>query len=113
MTSAPRATLAYTDDGQGEPVVFLHAFPLDGRMCRDRRYALVARRPVIVPDFAGFGASREKPPRASLEACADDVAAVLDRAGVERATLVGLSMGGYVALAFAAKYLERIARLVL
>jgi pimeloyl-ACP methyl ester carboxylesterase len=105
--------LCYTDEGRGEPVVFLHAFPLDGRMWREQRTDLVRSLRVIVPDFAGFGASKDVPHRSSLGAHADDIAHLLDRLGIERTTLVGLSMGGYIALAFAGRYPNRLARLAL
>jgi pimeloyl-ACP methyl ester carboxylesterase len=82
-------------------------------MWREQTTELTRARRVIVPDFAGFGASVALSPRTSLDACADDVAALLDGLGLERVTLVGLSMGGYIALAFAGRHRERVARLAL
>jgi pimeloyl-ACP methyl ester carboxylesterase len=107
------SNLSYSDDGRGEPVVFLHAFPLDGRMWQKQRSHLARAHRVVVPDLAGFGGSKDVPPPASLDAHADDVAALLDQLGIERATFVGMSMGGYIALAFAARHPTRIARLAL
>ena len=103
--------LFHTDDGQGEPIVLLHAFPLDGRMWETQRSELVGRFRVIVPDFAGFGRSASAETREGLDAHADDVAHLLDALGIERATVVGLSMGGYIALAFARRHPGRLARL--
>jgi pimeloyl-ACP methyl ester carboxylesterase len=80
-------------------------------MWESQRSELVGRFRVIVPDFAGFGRSGDAGTRASLDAHADDVASLLDVLGIERATLVGLSMGGYVALAFARRHPRRLARL--
>src|SRR5579859_5521904 len=88
------ARLVYTDEGRGEAVVFLHAFPLDGRMWAAQARELSPSRRVIVPDFAGFGGSTNVAPRTSLDEHADDVAALLDALEIERATIAGLSMGG-------------------
>jgi pimeloyl-ACP methyl ester carboxylesterase len=82
-------------------------------MWREERSLLCRANRVIVPDLAGFGGSSGVPPRTSLEAHADDVSTLLDDLGIERATLVGLSMGGYIALAFAGRHPRRLARLAL
>lgn len=101
------------DRGAGEAVLFVHAFPFDGRIWEHQRDALAASYRVLVPDLRGFGRSRGLKAPQSLDAHADDLAALLDRASLSRATLVGLSMGGYISLAFARRYPERLARLVL
>ena len=64
-------------------------------------------------DLRGMGASSVVDGPYLMESLAGDVAAVLDALGIERATLVGHSLGGYVALAFARMYVERLARLAL
>src|SRR5204863_3778474 len=74
--------------------------------------ALSPRYRVIAMDLRGFGESTIGGP-ASLEEFADDAAAVLDAAGVPMAAVGGLSMGGYVALAFARRHPSRLAALVL
>lgn len=106
-------TLAFIDEGRGEPVVLVHAFPLDGRVWDAVRAELSSTHRVIVPDLRGFGSSGGQSPPASVDAHADDLAAVLDELGVARAIVVGLSLGGYVALAFARWHLSRLAGLVL
>jgi pimeloyl-ACP methyl ester carboxylesterase len=111
MSLLPGSPLFHTDDGQGEPLVLLHAFPLDGRMWLEERKALAPECRVIIPDLAGFGRSAALSPRPSLDDHADDVAALLEVLGIERATVVGLSMGGYVALAFARRHTNLLARL--
>jgi pimeloyl-ACP methyl ester carboxylesterase len=113
MSPSSTPGVSFTDDGRGEPVVLLHAFPLDGRMWQAQRNDLAKGHRVVVPDLAGFGASKDLTPRLSLDEHADDVAHVLDRLGLERAALVGLSMGGYIALAFAKRHPTRLARLAL
>lgn len=92
------------------PVVLLHAFPLGPDMWRDQAAALDGRT-VLTPSFPGFGG---RPPNGrSLDDFADAVIADMDAAGVERAVVVGLSMGGYVAFRLHAKHSERVAALVL
>lgn len=102
-------TMSYESTGAGRPLVLLHAFPFDGRMWR--RTAADLERQVIAPDLRGFGESAPAP--FSIADLADDVAALLDVLGLERAAVGGLSMGGYVALAFAQRHPARLAALVL
>ncbi len=106
--------LAFVDEGAGPPIVLLHAFPLDGSMWTPQRERWRRQWRVIVPDLRGFGAS----PATSGEPCAmddyaRDVVRLLDALSIETVCLCGLSMGGYVALAFAERFPERLAGLVL
>jgi pimeloyl-ACP methyl ester carboxylesterase len=99
--------------GDGTPVVLLHAFPLDSRMWLPQVEALGGYQ-VIVPDLRGFGAAREQAAEVThMDLLADDVARLLDERELERAVLCGLSMGGYVALAFARRHSDRLGGLVL
>lgn len=93
-----------------EPVVLLHAFPLDSRMWDGLRPALGAA--AITPDLPGFGTA---PPAAApdLGEAAGAVLATLDRLGVERAVVGGCSMGGYVAMALLRQAPARVAGLIL
>lgn len=68
---------------------------------------------VIAPDLPGHGISEVKGPVHTMEFLADTVHAALVQLGIEKCTLVGHSMGGYAALAFAAKYSEMLEGLVL
>ncbi|HEV7827177.1 MAG TPA: alpha/beta hydrolase [Mycobacteriales bacterium] len=103
----------HADAGQGLPLVLLHGFPLSSAMWEPQRRALAAVCRVITPDQRGFGRSPlgDDPP--SLEYAADDLAVLLDRLGLDRVVLGGLSMGGYVAMRFSARYPDRVAGLVL
>ena len=105
--------LAYREVGAGRPLVLLHAFPLSSAMWLAQREELAARCRVITPDQRGFGGSPlgEDPP--SLDSAADDVAQLLDRLELDRVVLGGLSMGGYVAMAFLRRHPDRVAALVL
>jgi 3-oxoadipate enol-lactonase len=104
--------LSYSDDGTGPAVLLLHAFPLNRAMWAPQIDALRNHFRVIAPDLPGFG---QTPARGqwSLVEAADDVAAVLDALKIQDCALVGLSMGGYIALPFYSKYSERVRKLVL
>jgi pimeloyl-ACP methyl ester carboxylesterase len=100
--------------GAGTPLVLLHAFPLDGRMWAPQVEALAGSYQVIVPDLRGFGAARDQAvEEAGMDLLADDVVRLLDERGLDRVVLGGLSMGGYVALAFARRHAERLSGLLL
>ncbi len=111
--------MAYESFGSdsGPVVVLVHAFPTDHRMWIATAKALAARCRVITPDMRGLGESDLGESRegmaGSIADMADDVAALLDGLGLARATVGGLSMGGYVALAFAARHRARLERLIL
>lgn len=92
-------------------LVLLHAFPLDSGLYRRLLPLLPAQ--VLTPDVRGFGATPLGTDPPSLDHCADDVAAMLDRDGLERVVLGGTSMGGYIAMAFARRHPERLAGLAL
>jgi len=85
--------ITFDDIGSGLPVVFLHAFPLNRTMWEPQVGALVAECRCITIDFRGFGDSAAAPPY-SMDRYADDVAGVLDTLQIERAVIVGISMGG-------------------
>lgn len=106
--------LAYSDTGRGLAVVLVHGFAND-RLLWDRQVnALQARYRLILPDLRGFGESGDADGRPiSMDAYAGDIAALLDRLAVCRAVVGGISLGGYVALAFALRYPARTAGLVL
>lgn len=103
------------------PLVLLHAFPVDHRMWLDVTDLLPGERTVYAPDLPGFGTSPSGPdvaeavgadPEApSIDVMADGVAATLRRAGIERAVVAGLSMGGYVALSILERHPDLVAGL--
>ena len=100
--------------GAGTPLVLLHAFPLDGRMWAPQVEALAGSYQLIVPDLRGFGAASEQAvEEAGMDLLADDVARLLDDRGLDRVVLGGLSLGGYVALAFLRRHADRVSGLVL
>src|SRR5262245_6795087 len=112
MGSSGVTSAGYDDRGSGPATVLLHPFPFARSVWAGIDDALAAHRRVITVDARGFGASAPAGPFAIAD-LADDLAALLDRLGVARATVLGMSMGGYAALAFAARHRERLSALVL
>jgi len=99
--------------GEGLPVVLLHAFPLSSAMWLEQRNDLADSCRVITPDLRGFGGSQLGWDEPSLDFMADDVAGLLDRLDLPEVVLGGLSMGGYVAMAFLRRHPGRVNGLVL
>ncbi len=108
--------------GGGTPLVLLHGFPLDHRMWGDVVDLLTGDPTVLAPDLPGFGTSPVGEdvaehvaggPEPSVDVMADGVALTLRAAGVDRAVVAGLSMGGYVAMALADRHPELVAGLAL
>jgi len=107
--------MAYRDHGEGagEPVILLHAFPLNSRMWEPQAEALAGERRVVTPDYPGFGRSPRTPAQPDVRYYAEGILGLLDRLGLERVVLGGISMGGYVAFACLRLFPERISGLVL
>jgi pimeloyl-ACP methyl ester carboxylesterase len=104
-----------TGTGDRLPLVLSHGFGSSARMWEPNLAALAADRPVLTWDLRGHGRS-DSPERQGLytaQACIDDLAALLDVAGIGRAIVGGLSLGGYLSLAFARQHRDRVAALVL
>ncbi len=106
-------TLAYSDTGTGLPIIFLHAFPLNRTMWAEQEAALSSQFRVITIDLRGHGESDAPLWHYSLNQAADDVRALLDHLSIAQALFVGLSMGGYILLAFYRKYAVLVKGMVL
>ena len=103
------------ESGAGRPLVLLHAFPLTASMWAPQREAFAGGWRVVCPDQRGFGGSPlpagQEP---GVDLLADDLAELLDaRKITEPVVLAGLSMGGYVAMAFWRRHPSRVAAMVL
>jgi len=108
------ARLHIRQRGAGPVALFIHGFPLDSTMWTDQLGALSEFRRCVAVDLRGFGRSSPVTGEPlTMERHADDLAEVLDLVSEERADVVGLSMGGYVALAFAERYPDRLRSLAL
>ena len=93
--------------------MLLHPFPFSRGIWAGLADELAAHRRVITVDARGFGGSPLGAGATRSTDLADDLAALLDRLNIARATLLGMSMGGYTALAFAARHPKRLAALIL
>jgi pimeloyl-ACP methyl ester carboxylesterase len=101
------------ESGGGAPLVLLHAFPLSSAMWLEQRNELGEVARVVTPDLRGFGGSQLGDDEPSLDHMADDVAALLDGLSLDTVVLGGLSMGGYVAMAFLRRHPGRVNGLLL
>lgn len=105
--------VAYADQGQGLPVVLVHAFPLSRVMWAPQVEALSSQYRVIAVDLRGHGESDAPLWRYTMDQFADDLHALLDHLGIQAAVMAGLSMGGYILFAFHRRYASRVKALVL
>ena len=117
---APDGTrLAYADSGEGFPVVkaptWMTHVDLDwmNPVYNHWLTACVDAGRFLRMDMRGYGKSDWNPPSISFDAIVDDMACVLDDAGIEQCDLLGISHGAAFSTAFAARYPERVRKLVL
>jgi len=103
--------LVYEEHGRGTPVVLLHGFPFDRSIWQPIVPRLEKRARLILPDLRGHGQSPAPDGVYTMREMAEDVVRLFDRLEIERAVLVGHSMGGYVSMAFAHAYPSRLAGL--
>src|SRR5688500_4113635 len=110
MADVNGARIYYEVAGEGEPLVLVHAGIADSRMWDGQLTAFADRNRVIRHDMRGFGMSAMVDGPFSHH---DDLRGLLDSLDVERAHLVGCSMGGGAVLDFALGYPQRVVNLVL
>ena len=93
-------SVSYDESGSGDLALFIHGFPLDARMWKHQLKALGGHRRCVAVNLRGSGETTAPiPDSLSMDLHADDIAAFVAALGAERADIVALSMGGYVALA--------------
>jgi pimeloyl-ACP methyl ester carboxylesterase len=102
----------YEETGTGEPLVLVHGLSGSGRWWAKNVSALAERYRVYVVDLAGFGRSRAAR-RVALENSGVFLGRWMSSVGIERASIVGHSMGGLIAASLAADDPERVDRLAL
>jgi 3-oxoadipate enol-lactonase len=107
--------MSYRDlgEGAGDPLVLLHAFPLNGRMFGPQMKAFSGERRIVAPDYPGFGRSPRTPAQPDVRYYAEGVLGLLDRLHFERVILGGVSLGGYVAFECMRLFPGRVSALVL
>jgi 3-oxoadipate enol-lactonase len=94
--------LAFDDAGRGDCVVLVHGHPFDQTLWEPQLAALRDDFRVLAPDLRGFGGSPVTPHSVTMREHAADIESLLDDLGIERAAIVGLSMGGLVTMELAA-----------
>ena len=105
--------LYYLDQGQGRPVLLLHAFPLNADSFRPQIAALAGRYRFIVPDHRGFGRSGMGSGPTEMSRVARDALGILDLLKIPSAVVGGVSLGGYAAMALLREDAGRVRALVL
>lgn len=105
--------IAFTVEGKGETIVLLHGFLESSTIWKNVVSAFKETHQIIAIDLLGHGKTEKLGYIHSMETMAETVHAVLSELKVEKASIIGHSMGGYVALAFAEKFPQRLEKLVL
>jgi 3-oxoadipate enol-lactonase len=100
--------MAYEQEGNGEPLLLIHGFPLDHRIWKPLIPFLRINFTLVIPDLSGFGESELKESNYSITSLADDMRALMDLLNIKKAWVAGHSMGGYVSLAFAEAFPNRL-----
>lgn len=96
---ATTVSLSYSERGQGIPVVLLHGYPLNRDIWREQLQSLSDHYHVITPDLRGHGLSPAPDGLYEMDLVIRDVFALLDLLEIEKAVIIGHSMGGYATLA--------------
>lgn len=106
--------LSYDDVGEGRiPIVFLHGFPFNKSMWKGQMDYLKNTYRVIACDIRGFGKSTDEESHLSMDLFVNDLIHFMDKLGLEKVILGGLSMGGYVALNAIKQFPNRFEALIL
>ncbi|MDF2964356.1 MAG: alpha/beta hydrolase [Paenibacillus sp.] len=106
--------VSYREQGQGEVIVLLHGFCCSSESWEKVIPLLSSRYRVLAPDLRGHGQSAFPGGKVcSMDEMAEDLRQLLDSLEIEKVSLFGHSMGGYVSLAFADKYAHRLRHLAL
>ena len=105
--------ITYDDTGSGPAVVLIHGYPFNRSMWAEQVSALADSYRVVTLDLRGHGESESSTGASTMKLMAQDVASLMDELRIDRAVIGGLSMGGYVTLAFYQLFAERVEKLLL
>lgn len=105
--------LFYEEDGHGEPIVWIHGLGIDHRVWGLQMPLFTQHFRCLTFDNRDAGRSDRSPGSYTIKTMADDVIGLMDVLAIEKARIVGLSMGGAIAQELAIVYPDRITRLVL
>jgi pimeloyl-ACP methyl ester carboxylesterase len=104
-------SIAYARRGRGQPLMLIHGYPLDHRIWEDVAKELEGDYDLVLPDLFGFGDSKAVGADHSMIDYASDLRDLMDHLRMSAAIVVGHSMGGYIALAFAREFPQRLSGL--
>lgn len=103
------SAMYYQVFGTGQPVMLLHGFAEDSNIWKDQIPSLMVHSKVILPDLPGSGKSGVlNKAEVSIEEYAHCLNAILENEKIESLILLGHSMGGYITLAFAELYPDKL-----
>lgn len=108
MLTENNLSLHYYMYGSGEPVVLLHGFAEDSSIWSGLITSLKDQYKLIVPDLRGSGKSTGDMNKISMESLANDIVKILAKENIPACKMIGHSMGGYVALAYAEQYAHKL-----
>lgn len=100
--------LSYKRYGNGPALMLLHGFPASGNLWSEVQFQLSQGLTLLIPDLPGTGGSQLNSTDTSMEELASVVPEILDDAGIGQCVVAGHSMGGYIALAAAELFPERL-----
>lgn len=104
--------LHYEDLGEGEPLLLIHGAAASGRWFGELPAQLARDSRVILPDLRGLGQSQRVEPLVRPQVWVEDMCRILDAAGVDRADVVGVSLGSRIAGRLALEHPSRVRTLV-
>jgi pimeloyl-ACP methyl ester carboxylesterase len=113
ITTLNGIRLAFVDEGQGEPILLVHGFPLSRAIWQPQVTALSEICRVIAPDLRGHGKSAAPPGIYLMETFADDLRALIEERRCGPVILVGHSMGGYISFAFYRRFPQLVRAMIL
>lgn len=101
-------SLSYANTGTGDTIVLIHGFGEDNRIWKQQVAYLQKNYQLLIPNLPGTGQSAIGNNELSMESMAAIIKQMLDEEMIDRCIMLGHSMGGYVTLAFAENYPERL-----
>lgn len=105
--------MKYKESGAGDPLILIHGFPFHSDLWEPQLANVAPGWHYIAPDLRGFGDTPLDGATLTMDRFADDIVALLDDKGIDQAVMLGLSMGGYVALSLVMRHPDRVRALVL
>jgi 3-oxoadipate enol-lactonase len=111
MTTFHPINMDFEESGQGFPLILLHGFPLNRSIWYPLLPYLNSYLRVILPDLRGFGETPVGNEPSTMRLMAEDLSVLLSKLKIKKCLLAGHSMGGYISLAFANAYPQKLAGL--